>query len=434
VLFAAGSYAETPVSATLTWTSRIGDKFGVGDGKLHSYTSSNFDFNNETDNVIQFASGVDENKLPIFTATGVRHLSIIASPKDASKTQEPGILFSFSAPDDGLGLIPRAYTVTSSVGTQKAGSATAAASIHTTPVIGHCGTEDAAGTFNVVRAAYESYVVVDSKGNKSTIVHTLSFQMHFEVRCSATDGVFVGDFLMSNKKVPGAVPLGTPLSGGTTGGNGSGGTPLPTSPGPVVVLPDSALSSPIVMANSATSTVPISTFIPTTVTGNVSLTASTDADDLLASVSPSVIPLGGSGNSVLTIRTTPTTLAGDHVVTITASDGVSLPSSASIFVTVICDPPFILGIDQPKSSTVSPGRPALLSVKASGSGPFSYQWYTGSSGLVNFPLAGGTTANFTTSAINDTTSYWVRVTNPCGSADSQAATVAVSAGAKPTRR
>jgi hypothetical protein len=133
------------------------------------------------------------------------------------------------------------------------------------------------------------------------------------------------------------------------------------------------------------------------------------------------------------LRTTPTTLAGDHVITITANDGTTT-SSASVFVTVLCDPPFILGLDQPKGSTVGLGRPAQLSVKVSGSGPFAYQWFTGASGLSNFPLPGGTSANFTTSALNDTTSYWVRITNPCGSVNSQTATVNVSASAKPTAR
>jgi hypothetical protein len=60
--------------------------------------------------------------------------------------------------------------------------------------------------------------------------------------------------------------------------------------------------------------------------------------------------------------------------------------------------------------------------------------FTGASCLVNFPIAGGTTANFTTSAINDTSQYWVRVTNPCGSVASQTATVNVGAPAKPNSR
>jgi Ig-like domain CHU_C associated len=218
--------------------------------------------------------------------------------------------------------------------------------------------------------------------------------------------------------------------GGT--GGGGGGTPAPTT-GLTVVLPDDVRSAPLLMTNSSSTSVLFSTFASPTSTADVAVSATSDADDLIVSVNHPIIAAPGSGDEILTIHTTATTAAGDHVITITAFDGTNT-ASASIFVTVLCDPPFILGIDQPKGSTVSPGRPALLSVKASGSGPFTYQWFTGSSGLVNFPLAGGTTANFTTSAINDTTSYWVRVTNPCGSADSQTATINVSAGAKPNSR
>jgi hypothetical protein len=218
---------------------------------------------------------------------------------------------------------------------------------------------------------------------------------------------------------------------GGNGGNGSGGTPSPS--GLTVVLPDDVRATPVVIGNSSATTVLFSTFASSTSTNAVSVSAASDADDLLVSVNHPVIAAPGSGDEILTIRTTPTTLAGDHVVTISASDGTST-SSASVLVTVLCDPPFILGIDQPKSSTIALGRPAQLSVKVSGSGPFTYQWFTGASGLSNFPLPGGTTANFTTSALNDTTSYWVRVTNPCGSVNSQTATVNVSAGAKPTSR
>ena len=224
-------------------------------------------------------------------------------------------------------------------------------------------------------------------------------------------------------------------SGDGTGGNGSGGTPTPQSPppGPTVVLSDDLRANPILMNNSSSTTVLFSTVAAAGVTNDVTLSAQSDSEALIATVSPSTIAAPGSGDAILTLRTTPTTLAGDHVVTITANDGVNT-SSASVFVTVLCDPPFILGIDQPKGATVALGRPAQLSVKASGSGPFSYQWFTGASGLSNFPLPGGTTANFTTSALNDTTSYWVRITNPCGSVNSQTATVNVSASAKPTRR
>jgi hypothetical protein len=228
----------------------------------------------------------------------------------------------------------------------------------------------------------------------------------------------------------GVTPPGT---GGNGGNGGNGGTPPPASSGLAIVLPDDVRATPVVMNNSSSTTVLFSTFASSSSTSDVSVSVASDADDLLVSVNHPVIAAPGLGDEILTITTTPTTSAGDHVVTITASDGTTT-ASASVFVTVLCDPPFILGIDQPKGSTVSIGRPAQLSVKASGSGPFTYQWFTGASGLSNFPLPGGTSANFTTSALNDTSSYWVRVTNPCGSVNSQTATVNVSASAKPTSR
>jgi hypothetical protein len=221
-------------------------------------------------------------------------------------------------------------------------------------------------------------------------------------------------------------------SGGGGGGGGGGGTPTPSG-NLTVVLPDDVLAAPVVMANASSTTVLFSTFASSVSTNDVAVSAASDANDLIVSVNQPVIPAPGIGDEILTIQTTPTTGAGTHVITITATDGTNT-ASASVFVEVLCDPPFILGLDQPKNSTVSPGRPALLSVTASGSGPFTYQWFTGASGLVNFPLAGGTTANFTTSALNDTASYWVRVTNPCGSVNSQTVTVNVSSGAKPTSR
>lgn len=220
---------------------------------------------------------------------------------------------------------------------------------------------------------------------------------------------------------------------GGTGGNGTGGTPAPTPTGLAVVLPDDVRATPVTMGNSSTTTVLFSTFASSTSTRDVSVSAASDAEDLIVSVNRPVIAAPGLGDEILTIRTTPTTTAGPHVVTITATNGTET-ASASVFVTVLCDPPFILGLDQPKGSTIALGRPAQLSVKASGSGPFTYQWFTGASGLSNFPLPGGTSPNFTTSALNDTTSYWVRITNPCGSVNSQTATVNVSASAKPTGR
>ncbi|HEX3071206.1 MAG TPA: immunoglobulin domain-containing protein [Thermoanaerobaculia bacterium] len=218
--------------------------------------------------------------------------------------------------------------------------------------------------------------------------------------------------------------------GGTGDGSGSGGTPTPPSSSPRVILTEEVRTTPVAMTNSSSSQIPFSVFAQSTSTSDVQLSATSDAEDLLASVSPSTIPAPGLGDAIATIRTTSTTRAGIHAITITAFDGTT-SASATIFVTIACDPPLILGIDQPKNTTVTLGRPANLTVKASGSGPLTYQWFSGAKGLVNFPLAIGSSPNFTTSAINDTASYWVRVSNPCGSVDSQTVTVSVAASAKP---
>jgi hypothetical protein len=66
-----------------------------------------------------------------------------------------------------------------------------------------------------------------------------------------------------------------------------------------------------------------------------------------------------------------------------------------------------------------------LSVTATGTAPFTYQWYLGASGDASQPVAGATSATFTTPALTITTSYWVKVTNVVTSTNSNTATVTV---------
>jgi hypothetical protein len=187
------------------------------------------------------------------------------------------------------------------------------------------------------------------------------------------------------------------------------------------------------VGNSQTIKVPVQVFAASTVKSDIAINAGGLPDDVQLSIAPAVLTARSDGKATITISTTANTFPATYPVYLIATSG-ELTASNSFLLDVICDPPFILGLDQPKGSTVAIGRPAQLSVKTSGSGPFIYQWFTGASGLSNFPLAGGTSANFTTSALNDTASYWVRISNPCGSVNSQTVTVNVSAGAKPTGR
>lgn len=97
-------------------------------------------------------------------------------------------------------------------------------------------------------------------------------------------------------------------------------------------------------------------------------------------------------------------------VTITGGGGCTQPSIAT----------------QPQSQTITSGSSATLSVAATGTGPFTYQWYQGTSGMTSSPV-GSSSTMYTTPALSSSTDYWVRVTNTCGTADSNTATITVSA-------
>lgn len=101
-------------------------------------------------------------------------------------------------------------------------------------------------------------------------------------------------------------------------------------------------------------------------------------------------------------------------------------NSATVTVTVAsCVPPTV-GTPFPSPSSIPAGQSSTVSVNPGGTGPFSYQWYTGISGSTAGLIPGANSA-FVSVTPNVTTSYWVRVTGQCGPAvDSPAATVTVT--------
>jgi hypothetical protein len=90
-----------------------------------------------------------------------------------------------------------------------------------------------------------------------------------------------------------------------------------------------------------------------------------------------------------------------------------------------CTPPSITV--QPQSQTIANGQSATLGVAANGTTPFAYQWYQGSAGDTSTPVGSGSNS-FTTPALDVATSYWVRVSNGCGQANSQTATITICTG------
>ncbi|MCK4791683.1 MAG: VCBS repeat-containing protein [Desulfobacteraceae bacterium] len=88
----------------------------------------------------------------------------------------------------------------------------------------------------------------------------------------------------------------------------------------------------------------------------------------------------------------------------------------------VCLPPTI--DTQPQSQTIDYNTTANLSATASSGSPVSYQWYQGDSGDTSTQV-GTDSDSYTTPNLTETTSYWVRVSNACGSTDSDTAAVSV---------
>ncbi|MEO5712633.1 MAG: hypothetical protein ABIT37_04020, partial [Luteolibacter sp.] len=123
-------------------------------------------------------------------------------------------------------------------------------------------------------------------------------------------------------------------------------------------------------------------------------------------------PIGGATSSAFT--TPPLAASANYWVRTTGSSGSADSRAARI---AVISPPSI--VTQPAVVGNLPGRGVRLTVAGSAE-IFSYQWFTGSPGDVSHPVAGATTAAILTLPVKSTTSFWVRLTNPAGSADSAA--------------
>ncbi len=135
-------------------------------------------------------------------------------------------------------------------------------------------------------------------------------------------------------------------------------------------------------------------------------------------------PVAGGTGAAVTVAPTETT---DYWVRVTNNFGSVDSNRATVTVQDVCNPPSIQ--QQPQSVTINQGGSAMLSVSGSGTS-LQYQWYRGSAPSTSNPVAGGDSAVLFVSP-STTTSYWVRLFNSCGSANSSTATVTVNVGCGP---
>jgi len=132
-------------------------------------------------------------------------------------------------------------------------------------------------------------------------------------------------------------------------------------------------------------------------------------------------PTGSNSSTLSNLSPSSTT---SYWVRVTGQCAPADDSNTATITVQACVPPSIT--TQPSNKTVSLGSSAKMTVVATGTAPFTYQWYLGNSGDTSNPIAGATTSspNIT---LNATGNVWVRVTGQCAPAvDSNAATITVN--------
>lgn len=119
---------------------------------------------------------------------------------------------------------------------------------------------------------------------------------------------------------------------------------------------------------------------------------------------------------------------------------IEAPMSFWVRVTSKCNPAFVQNSQtitvepapcnvpvithHPQGQRVNPGGTATLNVAADGTLPFTYRWYrSATSGDETNQV--GTQQTFTTPPLNTETSFWAKVSNACGSDNSDVATITV---------
>jgi hypothetical protein len=107
-----------------------------------------------------------------------------------------------------------------------------------------------------------------------------------------------------------------------------------------------------------------------------------------------------------------------------SNDCGSVNSETITLTPIQCAAPTI--VTQPQGSSINSGSTANLTVTPGGGGPFTYQWFIGPKGDQTNQAPNGTSQNFTTPALTQATSFWVKVSNACGSVQSDAATININ--------
>jgi len=137
--------------------------------------------------------------------------------------------------------------------------------------------------------------------------------------------------------------------------------------------------------------------------------------------------VGGGGPAA---QGTAVAISADGATVVVGGPRQYWTGAAWVFVSPACAPSITT---QPHGRRAASGEAVTLAVAASGSAPLSYQWYEGEPGDTSTPVGSGS-GSLTTPPLTASTSFWVRVGNGCGHADSEPAAITVGDAPRPRLR
>jgi len=134
-------------------------------------------------------------------------------------------------------------------------------------------------------------------------------------------------------------------------------------------------------------------------------------------------PVGTNSN---TFTTPPITTSKDYWVRVSNTCGtVTATTSVTVQPPGPGCTPVSIGTQPTALQSVNSGGSVTLTVTAAGTPPFSYQWYQGTSTFDTSHPVGSNSPSFTTPALTQATSYFVTITNGCGTATSNIAEIKI---------
>ncbi|MDB6169166.1 MAG: hypothetical protein JWM88_2030 [Verrucomicrobia bacterium] len=132
--------------------------------------------------------------------------------------------------------------------------------------------------------------------------------------------------------------------------------------------------------------------------------------------------LSGASGPVFAIASAQAADAGNYAVTISNGAGMVASNPAALTIAAVIAAPGIAV--QPQGSTAMAGAAAGFSVSATGTAPFSYQWYKDGAAISG---AGGATFQIAAAQAGDAGNYTVTVSNSAGFVNSASAALVVNA-------